>query len=47
MIRSKFRKFTEISTKDLQKTFIDPKFLKYTREFSDEEIKDWKKEDAF
>lgn len=28
------------------KTFIDPKLLKYTREFSDEEIKEWEKEDV-
>lgn len=28
------------------KTFIDPKLLKYTREFSDEEIKEWEKEDS-
>lgn len=31
--------------KTYQKTFIDPKLLKYTREFSDEEIEEWKKED--
>lgn len=29
-----------------KKTFIDAKLLKYTREFSDEEIKEWEKEDA-
>lgn len=29
-----------------QKTFIDPKLLPYTREFSDEELKEWAKEDA-
>lgn len=29
-----------------QKTFIDPKFLKYTREFSEEEIQEWLKEDS-
>lgn len=28
------------------KTFIDPKLLKYTREFTDKEIKEWEKEDA-
>jgi hypothetical protein len=28
------------------KTFIDPKLIKYTREFSDEEIKEWEKEDV-
>lgn len=27
------------------KTFIDPKLLKYTRKFSNEEIKEWEKED--
>lgn len=32
--------------KAYKKTFIDPKLLKYTREFSDEEIKDWEKEDS-
>lgn len=32
--------------KTYQKTFIDPKLLKYTREFKDEEIKEWEKEDA-
>jgi len=29
-----------------KKTFIDPKLLKYTREFKDKEIKEWEKEDA-
>lgn len=28
------------------KTFIDPKLLKYTRKFTDEEIKEWEKEDT-
>lgn len=28
------------------KTFIDPKLLKYTREFTDKEIKEWAKEDS-
>ena len=28
-----------------KKTFIDPKLLKYTREFSDKEIEEWIKED--
>ena len=27
------------------KTFIDPKLLPYTREFSDKEVKEWQKED--
>lgn len=30
----------------VRKTFIDPKLLKYTREFKDEEIKEWEEEDA-
>lgn len=29
-----------------QKTYIDPKLLKYTREFTDEEIEEWLREDA-
>lgn len=29
-----------------QKTFIDPKLLPFTREFSNEEIKEWTKEDT-
>lgn len=29
-----------------QKTYIDPKLIPYTREFSDEEIAQWLKEDA-
>lgn len=29
-----------------QKTFIDPRLLRYTREFSDEEIEEWIKEDT-
>lgn len=29
-----------------QKTYIDPKLLPFTREFSDEEIAEWQKEDA-
>lgn len=29
-----------------QKTFIDPTLLPYTREFSDIEIDEWKKEDT-
>lgn len=28
------------------KTFIDPKLLKYTREFTKKEIEQWEKEDA-
>lgn len=32
--------------KTYRKTFIDPKLLRYTREFSDEEIKVWEKEDS-
>lgn len=28
-----------------QKTFIDPNLLSYTREFTDEEIKEWLEED--
>lgn len=28
------------------KSFIDPKLIKYTRKFTDEEIKEWEKEDA-
>lgn len=28
------------------KTFIDPKLLKYTRKFTDREIKEWEKEDT-
>ncbi len=30
-----------------QKTYIDPSLLPYTRKFSDEEIKEWEKEDRF
>lgn len=29
-----------------QKTYIDPKLLSFTREFSNEEIEQWQKEDA-
>lgn len=29
-----------------QKTYIDPKLIPYTRDFSDEEIAEWLKEDA-
>lgn len=29
-----------------QKTFIEPKLLRYTREFSKKEIKEWLKEDS-
>lgn len=32
--------------KTYKKTFIDPKLLKYTREFTNEEIKEWEKEDS-
>lgn len=32
--------------KTYKKTFIDPKLLKYTRKFTDGEIKEWEKEDA-
>jgi len=31
--------------KTYQKTFIDPKLLKYTRKFTEEEVKEWEKED--
>lgn len=33
--------------KTYQKTFIDPKFLPYTRKFTDHEITEWLKEDSF
>lgn len=29
-----------------KKTFIDPKLLKYTREFTNTEIKEWEEKDA-
>ncbi len=29
-----------------QKTYIDPKLLPFTREFSDQEIAEWQKEDT-
>lgn len=32
--------------KTYSKTFIDPKFLPFTRQFSDPEIEEWIKEDA-
>lgn len=32
--------------KTYKKTFIDPKLLKYTREFTNADIKEWEKEDA-
>ena len=32
--------------KTYRKTFIDPKLLKYTREFTNTEIKEWEKEDV-
>lgn len=32
-------------TKLSQKTFIDPRLLPFTREFTDEEIKTWEQED--
>ena len=32
--------------KTYKKTFIDQKLLKYTREFTGKEIKEWKKEDV-
>lgn len=35
------------SKKAVNKTFIKTKLLQYTREFSDEEIKLWQKEDTF
>ena len=33
--------------KAYRKTFIDKKLLKYTKEFTNEEIKEWEKEDSF
>ena len=38
-IKDKARKIYE-------KTFVDPKLLKYTREFTQKEIDEWKKEDT-
>lgn len=29
-----------------QKTFIDPRLIPYTRQFTDKEIKEWQKEDV-
>lgn len=40
-------KFDKKARKTYKKTFIDPKILKYTREFTKAEIKEWGKEDAF
>lgn len=34
------------SNKIINKTFIKTKLLQYTREFSEEEIKQWQKEDT-
>lgn len=34
------------STSIVPKTYIDPKLIPYTREFSDEEIEEWLKEDS-
>ncbi len=33
-------------SKIYQKTFINPKLIKYTREFSNKEIEEWQKEDS-
>ncbi|HCM82542.1 MAG: hypothetical protein UV63_C0016G0010 [Microgenomates group bacterium GW2011_GWC1_43_11] len=40
-----FQKLQNDLAKLYQKTYIDPTLLPYTREFSDEEIKEWEKED--
>jgi len=40
-----FKKMEDSIKLMYQKTFIDPKLDKYTREFSDQEIKEWQKED--
>ena len=39
-------KLEEEVKKIYRKTFIDPKLFKYTRKFTDKEIKEWEKEDA-
>jgi hypothetical protein len=41
------KKLEEIVKQITQKTFIDPKLDKFTREFSDKEIAEWQSEDQF
>lgn len=40
-----FKKMEDAVKLIYQKTFIDPKLEKYTREFSNKEIEEWQKED--
>lgn len=40
-----FKKIEDTVKLMYQKTFIDPKLEKYTREFTDKEIEEWQKED--
>ena len=40
-----WEKLNQDLSKFYQKTYIDPKFLPLTREFSDKEIEEWEKED--
>lgn len=42
---SYFEKLQKDVKKIYQKTYIDPKLVKYTRKFSDKEIEEWQKED--
>lgn len=39
-------KLQKLVRKTYQQTFIDPKVLPFTREFSDKEILEWEKEDS-
>ncbi len=41
-----FDQLTKISKTAMQKTYFDPKVDQYVREFTDEEIAEWLKEDA-
>lgn len=40
-----FKKMEDTVKLMYQKTFIDPKLEKYTREFTNQEIEEWQKED--
>ena len=46
LVDFEYLKKLELSVKQItQKTFIDPKLDKFTREFSDKEIAEWQSED--
>lgn len=46
LVGKKRKKLIQKVNNPYKKTFISPMLLKFTREFNDKEVEEWKKEDA-